>query len=57
MDIVVLTTSTDFKVIDIVDDTNTYPTLLEIDWVIDNQTIIIFNERILSFENLFSTNP
>ena len=37
--------------IDIVDDTNPYPTLLGIDWAIDNQTIINFKKRILSFEH------
>ena len=30
---------------------NTYPTLLGIDWTIDNQTIINFKKRILSFED------
>ena len=40
-----------FKVIKIVDDTNIYPTLLRIDWAIDNQTIINFKKRILSFED------
>ena len=41
----------DFKVIDIVDDTNPYPALLGIDWEIDNQTIINFKKMILSFED------
>ena len=41
----------DFEVIDIVDDTKPYPTLLGIDWAIDNQTIINFKKRILSFED------
>ena len=40
-----------FEVIGIVDDTNPYPTLLGIDWAIDNQTIINFKRRILSFED------
>ena len=40
-----------FEVINIVDDTNPYPTLLGIDWDIDNQTIINFKKRILSFED------
>ena len=40
-----------FDLIDIVDDTNPYPTLLGIDWAIDNQTIINFKKRILSFED------
>ena len=40
----------DFELINIVDDTNKYPALLGIDWDIDNQTIINFKKRILSFE-------
>ena len=40
----------DFKVIDIVDDTNPYFALLGYDWEIDNQTIINFKKRILSFK-------
>ena len=35
----------------IVDDTNPYPALLGIDWDIENQTIINFKKRILSFED------
>ena len=46
-----LRTYVDFEVIDIVDDTNPYPTLLGIDWEIDNKTIINFKKRILSFED------
>ena len=38
-----------FEVIDIGDDTNPYPALLGIDWAIDNQTIINFKKRILTF--------
>ena len=30
---------------------NPYPTLLGIDWAIDNQTIINFKKRILSFKD------
>ena len=41
----------DFEVINIVDDMNPYPTLLGIDWAIDNQTIIDFKKRILSFKD------
>ena len=41
----------DFEVINIVDDTNPYPMLLGIDWVMGNQTIIKFKRRILSFED------
>ena len=40
-----------FEEIDIVNDTNPYPTLLGIDWTIDNKTIINFKKRILSFED------
>ena len=36
--------------IDIVDDTNPYPVLPGIHWEIENQTIINFNKRILSFK-------
>ena len=50
MEVEGLRTYVDFKVIDIVDDTNPYPTLLGIDWAIDNQTIINFKKRILYFE-------
>ena len=39
-----------FEAIDIVDETNPYPPLQGIDWEIDNQTIINFKKRILSFE-------
>ena len=46
-----LRTYANFEVINIVDDTNPYPTLLGIDWAIDNQTIINFKKRILSFED------
>ena len=40
-----------FEFINIVDDTNPYHALLGIDWAIDNQTIINFKKRILSFED------
>ena len=40
-----------FEVINIVNDMNTYPTLLGIYWAIDNKTIINFKKRILSFED------
>ena len=43
-------TYVDFEVIDIVDDTNPYPTLPQMDWAIDNQTIINFKKIILTFE-------
>ena len=38
---------TDFEVFNIVDDTDPYPTLLGIDWAIDNQTIINIKKSIL----------
>ena len=41
----------DFEVINIVDDTNPYPVLLGIDWVMGNQNIINFKRRTLSFED------
>ena len=40
-----------FKVIDIVDNTNLYSTLLRIDWVIKKHTVINFKKIILSFED------
>ena len=51
MDIEGLHTFADFKVIDIVDDTTPYPALLGIDWAMENQMIINFKRRILSFED------
>ena len=41
----------DFEVIDIVDDTNPYPALPQMDWAIGNQTIINFKKIILTFED------
>ena len=46
-----LQTYADFGVIDTFDDTNLYPTLLGMDWAIDNQTIINFKKMILTFED------
>ena len=51
IDIEGLCTFADYEVINIVDDTNPYSALLGIDWAIDNQTIINFKKRILSFED------
>ena len=51
VDVEGLCTYAEFEVINIVDDTNPYPALLGIDWAIDNQTIINFKKRILSFED------
>ena len=41
----------DFKVIDIFNNRNSFPALLGIDWEINNQTIINFKKRFLSFED------
>ena len=51
VDIEGLCTFADFEVINIIDYTNPYPAPLWIDWAIDNQTIINFKKRILSFED------
>ena len=51
MEVKYLRTYSDFEFINIVDDTNPYPTVLGIDWEIDNQTIINFKKMILSFED------
>ena len=51
VDIEGLHTYVDFEVNNIVDDTNPYPALLGIDCAIDNQTIINFKKKILSFED------
>ena len=51
MEVEGLRTYVDFKVIDIVDDTNPYPTLLGIDWEIDNKTIINFKKMFLYFKD------
>ena len=45
-----LRTYADFEIINIVDDTNTYPSLLGIDWAIYNQMIIKLKKQILLFE-------
>ena len=51
VDIEGLCTFADFEVIDIVDDTTPYPVLLGIDWEMENQTIVNFKRRIISFED------
>ena len=51
VDIEGLCTFSNFEVINIADNTNPYSVLLGIDWEIDNQTIINFKKRILSFED------
>lgn len=39
-----------FKVIEIIDDSTLYPTLLAIDWPFDNQAIINLKKKTMSFE-------
>ena len=51
MEVEGLRTYADFEVIEIVDDIHPYPALLGIDWEKDNQIIIKFKKRILSFED------
>jgi len=40
----------DFKVIEIVDDNNPYPTLLGIEWAIDMNGVINLKKQTMSFE-------
>ena len=40
----------DFEVIEIIDDSMSYPTLLGIDWAFENQEIINLKKKIMSFE-------
>jgi hypothetical protein len=44
-------TMVDFEVIDIVDNTTPYPSLLGLDWAFDNQAIINLNIRKMIFES------
>jgi hypothetical protein len=44
-------TKEDFKVIEIVDGTRPYPTLLGLDWAFDNQAIINLKTRKMTFES------
>jgi hypothetical protein len=44
-------TKTNFEVIEIVDGTTPYPTLLGLDWEFDNQSIINLNTRKMTFES------
>jgi hypothetical protein len=44
-------TMAEFKVIDIVENTSPYPTLLGLDWAFDNQTIIKLKTRKMIFES------
>jgi hypothetical protein len=43
-------TATNFQVIDMVDEFIQFPTLLEIDWAFDNQSIINLKTRNMIFE-------
>jgi hypothetical protein len=43
-------TKEDFKVIELLDETTPYPTLLGLDWVFDNQTLINLKTRKMTFE-------
>ena len=40
----------DFEVIEIIDDSTPYPTLLGIDWAFDNQAIINLKKKTMSFK-------
>jgi hypothetical protein len=44
-------TKVDFEVIEIVDNTTQYPTLLGLDWAFDNQAIINLKTRKMAFES------
>jgi hypothetical protein len=43
-------TKVDFEVIEIMDDSNPYPTFLGIDWEFDNNSILNLKQRNMSFE-------
>jgi hypothetical protein len=45
-------TKEDFEVIEIVDGTTLYPTLLGMDWTFDNQTIINLKTSKMTFESV-----
>lgn len=51
MDIEGVCITTNFEVIEIVDDSNPYPTLLGLDWEFSNMAIINLNERQMIFES------
>jgi hypothetical protein len=51
MDLDGVRTMPDFEVIDIMDNTTPYPTLLGLDWELDNQTIIKLKTRKMIFES------
>ena len=50
VDIEGVTTQTDFQVIEIVDDSNPYPTLLRIDWAMDMNGVINLKRWKMMFE-------
>lgn len=50
VDIEGVSTLANFEVIDIVDDTNIYPTFLGIDWTIDMNGVINLKSQTMSFE-------
>ena len=50
MDIDGVSTLADFEVIEIIDDSNPYPTLLGIEWEIDNYAVINLKNRHMTFE-------
>lgn len=50
LDIDGVCTTTDFEVIEIVDESNPYPTLLGLDWEFDNMAIINLKKRKMIFE-------
>jgi len=39
----------EFEVIDIIDDNNSYPSLLGIEWALDNNVVINLKKRHMSF--------
>ena len=50
VDIDGVSTSADFEVIEIIDDSNPYPALLGIEWAIDNAAVINLKKRQMTFE-------
>ena len=50
IDIDGVSTSADFEVIEIIDDSNPYPALLGIEWAIDNAAVINLKKRQMTFE-------
>ena len=50
VDIDGVSTLADFEVIEIIDDSNPYPALLGIEWVIDNDAVINLKKRQMNFE-------